>query len=112
MPCTGVQECCWGNHFDTDPRPVLPVDEWVCMEMTMRLNSVNQVQSDGEMSYWINDVLGHRETGMHWRDILAELEERFPHANIIVENRAIGAPGSKLGPEPTGTAISRSSRER
>ena len=27
---------------------------------------------------------------MHWQDIIAELKERYPHAEIIAENRAIG----------------------
>jgi hypothetical protein len=28
--------------------------------------------------------------GMHWRAIIAELERRYPYADIVVENRAIG----------------------
>ncbi|MFO7604272.1 MAG: hypothetical protein R6X06_10735 [Gammaproteobacteria bacterium] len=33
----------------------------------MRLNTPGE--ADGEMAYWINDRLGHHQTGMHWRDI-------------------------------------------
>ncbi len=66
MPCTGEPECCWGNHYSTDPRPVLPVGRWVCLEMMMRLNT--PTQSDGEMSFWLDDQLGHAQAGMYWRD--------------------------------------------
>jgi hypothetical protein len=68
MPCTGEPECCWGNLFSATPRPVLPRGEWVCLEMMMRLNSADPVQADGEMAFWVNGTLGHRQTGMHWRD--------------------------------------------
>jgi hypothetical protein len=67
MACTAVQECCWGNHYGERPWPVLPRDEWVCLEMMMELNTPGQ--HDGRMAYWMNDVLQHEETGMYWRDI-------------------------------------------
>lgn len=67
LPCREGGECCWGKHFYTEPRPVLPKDEWVCLEMMMQLNTPGE--ADGAMAYWMNDQLGHRQTGMHWRDI-------------------------------------------
>jgi MYXO-CTERM domain-containing protein len=67
MPCTDGLECCWGNHFSADPRPVLERDRWVCLEMMQRLNTPGE--SDGEMAFWVDGELGHRQTGMHWRDV-------------------------------------------
>lgn len=67
MACGAVEECCWGNLFGATPRPVMPRGEWVCLEMMMQINTPGA--TDGEMAYWINDTLAHRETGMHWRDV-------------------------------------------
>lgn len=67
MPCNDGLECCWGNHFATDPRPVLERDRWVCLEMMMKLNTPGQ--ADGEMAFWVDGELGHREQGMQWRDV-------------------------------------------
>lgn len=70
MPCSDGPECCWGNLFSSDPRPVLARDRWVCLEMMLKLNAVGQ--SDGEMAFWVDGQLGHRQTSMHFRDV-AEL---------------------------------------
>lgn len=67
MPCGSGLECCWGNHFGPDSPVVLPRDKWVCLEMQMRLNTPGQ--PDGEMAFWVDGALAHRERGMHWRDI-------------------------------------------
>lgn len=67
MPCNNGLECCWGNLFSSDPPRVLPVGEWVCLEIMMRLNTPGE--ADGEMAFWMNDELGHQETGMQWRDV-------------------------------------------
>jgi len=67
MPCSDGPECCWGNFFETDPKPVLEKDKWVCLEMMMKINTPGE--SDGEMAFWVDGQLGHRETGMHWRDV-------------------------------------------
>jgi hypothetical protein len=63
-------ECCWGNLFPTSrPWPVLPRSQWVCLELRMKLNSATPaVLADGEMTYWVDGVQGHHQTGMHWRD--------------------------------------------
>ena len=66
MPCENGLECCWGNHFEPDPPVVLPRDEWVCLEMMMKLDTPGA--ADGEMAFWMNDTLAHRATGMRWRD--------------------------------------------
>ncbi len=71
MPCRNRQECCWGNHFSSDPPILLPRDEWVCLEIHMRLNTPGV--ADGVMEYWINGALGHRQEGMLWRHT-AELQ--------------------------------------
>jgi hypothetical protein len=68
MPtCDAQPQCCWGNHFTPDPAVVLPLGEWVCLEMMMRINDVGQ--SNGEMAFWLNGRPGHSQTGMHWRDV-------------------------------------------
>lgn len=67
MPCSSGLECCWGNHFKPDPPVTLPLDQWVCFEMMMRANDVGQ--ANGSMAYWINGVLAHEVSGMHFRDV-------------------------------------------
>ena len=67
MPCDNGLECCWGNHFSSEPAVVLPRGQWVCLEMMMRINTVGQ--SDGVMAFWVDDQLGHEQIGMHWRDV-------------------------------------------
>jgi hypothetical protein len=65
MPCTNGPECCWGNHFRPNPDVALPVGQWVCFEMMMKVNDVGQ--SNGEMAYWIDGALAHQETTMRFR---------------------------------------------
>ncbi|TPV94966.1 MAG: hypothetical protein B7733_12465 [Myxococcales bacterium FL481] len=67
MPCTDRLECCWGNTFGLDQPVVLERGRWVCLEMHMRLNTPGA--ADGEMAFWVDDELAHRQTDMHWRDI-------------------------------------------
>jgi hypothetical protein len=71
MPCENGNECCWGNHFSTQPQLVLPRGQWVCLEMMQKINTPGQ--ADGEMAYWMDGELGHHQMGMHWRDV-AELQ--------------------------------------
>lgn len=66
MPCENEPECCWGNLFSANPRPILPRDRWVCLEMMVQLNTPGQ--ADGQMAFWVDDQLGHQQNGMHWRD--------------------------------------------
>jgi hypothetical protein len=65
MPCESGLECCWGNHFRPSPDVALPVGQWVCFEMMMKVNDVGQ--SNGEMAYWIDGALAHQETTMRFR---------------------------------------------
>lgn len=117
MPCSNGPECCWGNLFSANPRPVLPRDQWVCLEISQRLNTPGQ--ADGEMSFWVNDTLGHRQTGMQWRDVSelqlnkAWLQHYIATGDATQSNRvwfddmvvstqrigcAMGAPGNDAGP--------------
>ena len=66
MPtCEEREQCCWGNNYRPDPPVALPVGEWFCFEMMMEANTPGA--ADGEMTYWINDELGHHVDGMRWR---------------------------------------------
>jgi len=67
LPCVGDTYCCWGDHYPENPGPdsVLPKDEWVCMEMTMQLNTPNV--HDGYMAYWLDNELIHEQNNMYWR---------------------------------------------
>jgi MYXO-CTERM domain-containing protein len=67
MPCSNGLECCWGNHFSPEQPVVVPTEEWTCIEMMMELNTPGA--SDGSMAFWVDDVLAHEVTGMHWRDV-------------------------------------------
>jgi hypothetical protein len=67
MPCDNGLECCWGNHFGPEEPVVLDRGRWVCLELMQRLNTPGQ--ADGEMSFWVDGVLAHHQTGMSWRDV-------------------------------------------
>lgn len=67
MPCRSEPECCWGNIFRPAQPVVLPKDEWVCLELSMHLNTPGQ--ADGSMSFWVNDVLALDQHGMNWRNV-------------------------------------------
>ncbi|MFN2251197.1 MAG: Dickkopf N-terminal cysteine-rich domain-containing protein [Anaerolineae bacterium] len=67
MPCTSGLECCWGNHFGPEEPVVLETGRWVCLELHQRLNTPGG--ADGEMSFWVDGELAHRQTGMDWRDV-------------------------------------------
>jgi hypothetical protein len=124
MPCTDGPECCWGNHFTPETAVVVPTQEWTCIEMMMELNTPGE--ADGSMAFWVDDVLAHEVTGMHWRDV-PELQlnramlEHFidtgdtDHANrvwfddvVVSENPigcgASGPPGGDDGGGTTGPA--------
>jgi MYXO-CTERM domain-containing protein len=67
MPCSDGPECCWGNHFNPAQPVVVPTEEWTCIEMMMELNTPGN--ADGSMAFWVDDLLAHEVTGMHWRDV-------------------------------------------
>ena len=45
----------YGNTFRPPTQTAYPRDEWFCIELRAKANSVSQ--SDGELSFWINDEL-------------------------------------------------------
>jgi hypothetical protein len=51
--------------------------------MMVQLNTPGQ--TDGEMAFWINEQLGHRQTGMHWRDV-AELQLNKINVQHYIDN--------------------------
>lgn len=67
MPCSNGLECCWGNEFHPSPEVGLPLDKWVCLEMTMKANDVGQ--KNGEMAYFIDGKPVHQVTGLRFRDV-------------------------------------------
>ncbi len=83
MPCTDGLECCWGNTFRPDPPAILVRDQWVCLELGMRLNTPGA--ADGEMWFWVDDALGLHQTGMEWRDV-AELGLNKAWLQHYIEN--------------------------
>src|SRR5690606_29541603 len=108
-----------------------PRGEWVCLEMMMQINTPGE--SDGEMAFWVNDVLAHRVTGMHWRDVPelglnranmshyidesdADRPNRISFDDFIVSTERIGCDVTPM-PEPlpdagSGTRDAGSSEER
>ncbi|NOY93402.1 MAG: hypothetical protein GXP55_19630, partial [Deltaproteobacteria bacterium] len=120
MACGATQECCWGNLYSATPRPVLPRGEWVCIEMMMQLNTPGR--SDGEMAFWLNDTLEHRETGMRFRDAPelgldqvrlqhyiaggdATRSNRVSFDDVIVSTARIGCSGTPPPPRDAGVVM-------
>jgi hypothetical protein len=50
----------YGNNFSMEDSPSLVRDEWICVEMMLKVNSVGNY--DGEQAFWING----RKVG-HWK---------------------------------------------
>ena len=50
MECQGA---CWGNNMMWGERPRVVSDQWVCLEVMMKVNTPGQ--NDGEFAVWIND---------------------------------------------------------
>jgi hypothetical protein len=63
--CDEQPQCCWGANLEPDPPVPLPLDEWVCLEMTMTANTPGA--SDGSIEYWVNGAAGHRVDGLLFR---------------------------------------------
>lgn len=124
MPCDNGPECCWGNHFGPEDPVGLDRGRWVCLELTQRLNTPGE--ADGEMAFWVDGELAHRQTGMQWRDVAelglnkawlqhyiaggdAEQSNRIWFDDVVVSTERIGcSPGdvepTSIGPptrEPT-----------
>ena len=45
----------WGNHFHPAGQAAFPRDEWFCVEIRAKLNTVGA--ADGELAFWINNQL-------------------------------------------------------
>jgi hypothetical protein len=55
----------WGNSFPVPEAPVIPRDQWICVEFMLRHNTPGQ--PDGEQAFWIEGkLLGHWK-GINWR---------------------------------------------
>lgn len=53
---------CWGNSFLQDESLKVPRDQWICVELMMKLNDVGS--SNGEMALWIDGKqVGHLGEG-------------------------------------------------
>lgn len=117
MPCDNGLECCWGNLFGPEQPLVLPRGEWVCLELMMRLNTPGE--ADGVMAFWMNDELGHEQTGMHWRDVPelqlnkawlqhyidqgdADESNRVWFDDVVVSTQRIGCSDAPPGDDETG----------
>lgn len=52
----------YGNNFSVENSPAVVRDEWICIEMMLKLNTVGQ--HDGEQAFWINGKqIGHWKKG-------------------------------------------------
>jgi MYXO-CTERM domain-containing protein len=119
MACDAGLECCWGNLFAPEPAVVLPKDQWVCLELYMKLNTPGM--ADGEMAFWIDDEPGHSAAGMHWRDTPelglnkaflqhyldvgdTDVSNRAWFDNVVVSTERIGCGSIDPGPDPTSSS--------
>jgi hypothetical protein len=113
MPCSNGPECCWGNEFGPEEPVVLDRGRWVCLEVMQRLNTPGQ--SDGELAFWGDGELAHRQTGMNWRDVPelqlnkawlqhyiargdADQSNRIWFDDIVVSTERIGCVPSDVAP--------------
>ena len=56
----------WGNYFIRDPSLLVPLNQWACCEIMVRLN--NPVSAfNGELAVWINGQPRGPYTGLQWR---------------------------------------------
>lgn len=119
MACPAEPECCWGNLFAPAEPVELPRGEWVCLEMSMRLNTPRQ--ADGSMKFWVNDTLALDQGGMHWRDVAdlqlnkawlqhyiaagdAQQSNRAWFDDVVVSTERIGCGVAPEVPSPTATS--------
>ncbi len=118
MACDNGLECCWGNLFEPEPAVVLPKDQWVCLELYMKLNTPGM--ADGEMAFWIDDQPGHAAGGMQWRDTPelglnkaflqhyidvgdTDVSNQVWFDNVVVSTERIGCGLVDPEPDPTGS---------
>jgi len=66
---SSTPECCYGNVFSPSPTVTLSLNQWVCLELHMKLNTPGQ--GDSVMEFWMNDQLMDSETGIQSRNTTA-----------------------------------------
>ena len=57
----------WGNAFRPQTQPLIPRDQWICVEMMLTHNTPGQ--PDCEQAFWIDGKLVGHWTGIPWRKI-------------------------------------------
>jgi hypothetical protein len=55
----------WGNSFGVPEAPVIPRDQWICVEFMLKHNTPGQ--PDGEQAFWIDGRLQGHWKGINWR---------------------------------------------
>jgi hypothetical protein len=55
----------WGNSFGVPVAPVIPRDQWICVEFMLKHNTPGQ--PDGEQAFWIDGRLQGHWKGINWR---------------------------------------------
>jgi hypothetical protein len=55
----------WGNSFGVPAAPVIPRDQWICVEFMLKHNSPGS--RDGEQAFWVDGALQGHWKGINWR---------------------------------------------
>lgn len=55
----------WGNSFAAAEAPLVPRDQWICVEFMLKHNTPGQ--PDGEQALWIDGKLWGHWKGINWR---------------------------------------------
>ena len=55
----------WGNSFAVPAAPVIPKEQWICVEFMLKHNTPGE--RDGEQAFWIDGALQGHWTGINWR---------------------------------------------
>ena len=55
----------WGNSYGVPTAPVIPHDQWICVEFMLKHNTPGQ--PDGEQAFWIDGALQGHWKGFNWR---------------------------------------------
>ena len=86
--CDQQQQCCWGNNLFPDTPVIFPTGEWFCLELRMKANDVGS--TNGEVSYWFNDVLAHEVGGFEFRKVPELALNRVRLQHYITQEDAKG----------------------
>jgi hypothetical protein len=55
----------WGNSFAVPTAPIIPKEQWICVEFMLKHNTPGQ--PDGEQAFWIGGKLQGHWKGINWR---------------------------------------------